>query len=303
MKHYKLAMGKDNKPLQQGSSDEWLNYRKEGGKIGAVAFSTFLVSKGITENPYSAGILESIALEIYDTLNPTRYKSTWKAPYQKFGNLVEPLIKRELYKKHPLATPFTLECVDNPRVYSSYDGLDLTNMYLYEVKTSKDIEHLYEFDLKFYLGQMIHELFVVHGENIPKDRTIGELVVLPKKELVDLNKLGESLIRAQVRYNESGFFAIYNDRDKMWVNIDMTYQQWKALCNEYLALYDQVNSVMSRDCSDSKDEVLKLLQMAKEQQVAGGTPLAETIQQVIFMEPSHEREDLINNLLVKMVKL
>ena len=304
MKHVKLAKDEEGIPLSQGS-EKWLQYRS-GGKIGATSFANLLASKGITKNPWGGGVLEDIIAEVYRLLNPPKYKSTYKHPAMLTGNILEPKIKQEvIFKEGILALPYTLEYIDNPRIYSSYDALDLSNKFLWEIKTTKNITEMDEFLTKFYLGQVIHELMVVHGGNVPNGN-VAKLIILDKRSCTNLSYIHSHLYVSHINHKDGNFTAssfrphicVPEESETPVADIYMTKEMWLGYCQEYLGLYDQVMASMNGTVEEPKS--IEAINLIKQAGSKASKDLMFAVQSAVFMENSEEKAIIINLLIDKL---
>lgn len=303
MKHVKLAKDEEGIPFSQGS-EKWLKYRL--AKCGATAFANLLSSKGITPNPWTAGVLEDVVIEVDKILNPPKWKSSWKPTYQKFGNVVEPKIKQEvIFKEGILALPYTLEYIDNPRIYSSYDALDLSNKFLWEIKTTKSLEEFDVWETKFYLGQVIHELMVVHGGNVPNGN-VAKLIILDKRSCTDLSYIHSHLYVSHINHKDGNFTAssfrphicVPEESETPVADIYMTKEMWLGYCQEYLDLYDQVMEDMNGTIEEPKS--IEAINLIKQAGSKASKDLMFAVQSAVFMENSSEKSIIINLLIDKL---
>ncbi len=303
MNKIKLSVTEEKKPLSQGS-DEWINYRK--GKIGATSFASLLASKGITPNPWTAGVLEDVVIEIEKIVNPPKYKSSWKSNYQKLGNLLEPKIKQEvIFKEGILALPYTLEYVDNSRIYSSYDALDLRDKFLWEIKTTKSLEEFDVWETKFYLGQVIHELMVVHNGEVPNGN-VAKLIILDKRSCTDLSYIHSHLYVSHINHKDGNFTAssfrphicVPEESETPVADIYMTKEMWLGYCQEYLGLYDQVMASMNGTVEEPKS--IEAINLIKQAGSKAPRDLMLAVQSSVFMENSEEKSIIINLLIDKL---
>jgi hypothetical protein len=253
MSNFTIPKGTNRLPFEQGSQD-WHSYRSN--RLGATAFAKILSSIGETENEYDGGVFENIYESLDSIFNPKKWKSDYKPIHLKIGNALEPVIRDILATKYNIpCVPAVLELKDNPKVYSSYDGIDLVNKQVYEIKTTK---HLNDFDksLKYYLGQFIHEYYVAFGE-ITESKQIGYIFVLDKKAIL-MNKTGEvpyenHLFASTIYYNHhtktfeanpviriEGIKDNKLEMEDNQVRILMPYSRWIDMCNDYLGLWDHI---------------------------------------------------------------
>lgn len=211
-------------PLEQ-ASDSWLDYRK--GKLGATQFSTYAVTSGLVNSKYDSGTFESIYQILDEEYNPKPYKK-FKSSTFKVGNALESVIRLSIDK---LTVPAVLESDWNPRVYSSYDGINLIDMTIDEIKTTK---HFDDFDetLKGYLFQFAHEYFVLNGNNVKDDMVAGYIHVLDKQHYRIFN-FKDCYKEYKILFNGNKFFS-----NEIFVDID--YDMWKLMCEGYLDLYDHI---------------------------------------------------------------
>lgn len=165
-----------------------------------------------------------------------------------------------------------------------------------------------EFDVwetKFYLGQVIHELMVVHGGNVPNGN-VAKLIILDKRSCTDLSYIHSHLYVSHINHKDGNFTAssfrphicVPEESETPVADIYMTKEMWLDYCQEYLNLYDQVMASMNGTVEEPKS--IEAINLIKQAGSKASRDLMLAVQSSVFMENSEEKSIIINLLIDKL---
>ena len=259
-------------------SPHWNSYTL--GKVGPGDLTNLLISEKVLVNIFDNNLLSSIYYKLDNACN----KKNWLSSQMKLYLNCETYVREKIGKNKPIV-PVVLQ-VEGKDIYSAYDGIGINSGLIYDIRTTT--VSLDSDMLKNYLVEIIHQFYVLYGDDTDTDGEIAKLIVMDihncdflvcdkKIKSYSIQKLNSEFILCDDDYRVTGF--------------SLTYENWINYCDKYLTIFKQVEETFFKELlqvsnsfyreltkftsGKKSEEVSKLIFLAN--QYGGSTGLIEEI--------------------------